>query len=140
MELVDKAQNYFSDFKPESGTQSGHFRLVARHAAGVPYGDQEFQTHYLGGLIENARRQGVGIGVLLLDREFNSMADAPEAGDQRVLCNMPKSGDLRVCRAIEEAEADPGKACRVALYERVPHTGFEITLRTNSPKIRRVCP
>ena len=72
----------------------------------------ESQTHYLGALIENARRLGADIDVLLLDRGFNSAANIREMERQGVRHITPKSGDPRVYRAMEEAEADPGKAVR----------------------------
>ena len=79
---------------------------VYRIAAG------ESQTYYLGALIENARRLGADIDVLLLDRGFNSAANIREMERQGVRYITPKSGDPRVYRAMEEAEADPGKAVR----------------------------
>ena len=50
--------------------------------------------------------------MLLLDRGFNSAANIREMERQGVRHITPKSGDPRVYRAMEEAEADPGKAVR----------------------------
>ena len=72
----------------------------------------ESQTYYLGALIENARRLGANIDVLLLDRGFNSVANMQEMERQGVRYITPKSGDPRAYRAMEAAEADPGKAVR----------------------------
>ena len=72
----------------------------------------EPQSHYLGALIENARRQGADIDTLLLDRSFNSVANIVEMERQRVRYVMPKSGNTRVYRRMEEADADPDEAVR----------------------------
>ena len=72
----------------------------------------EPQSHYLGALIENARRQGADIDTLLLDRGFNSVANIIEMERQRVRYVMPKSGNTRVYRRMEAADANPDEAVR----------------------------
>ena len=79
---------------------------VYRIAAG------ESQTHYLSALIENARRLGANIDVLLLDRGLNSAANIREMECQGVRYITPKSGDPTVHRAMEAAKVDPGKTVR----------------------------
>ena len=72
----------------------------------------ESQTHYLGGPMDNVLRQGVNVDALLPDGGFNSVANMLEMEAQGVRYVTPKSGDPRVYRAMEEADADPGKAVR----------------------------
>ena len=52
----------------------------------------ESQTHYLGGLIENALRLGVDIEAVLLDRGFNSVDNILEMESLEVRYIMPLRG------------------------------------------------
>ena len=75
-------------------------------------GKEESQTRHLGAPMGNALRAGADINAPLPDGGFNSVANMPEMEARGVRHVMPKSGDPRACRAMEEAEADPGKAVR----------------------------
>ena len=88
---------------------SGNSRVTLssyRAANGEP------RSHYLGALIENARRQGADIDALLPDGGFNSVANIIEMERQRVRYVMPKTGNARVYRRMEAADADPDEAVR----------------------------
>ena len=52
--------------------------------ADYPIASKEPQSHYLEGLIENARRSGVSINTLLLDRGFASVLNMQEMESQDV--------------------------------------------------------
>ena len=52
--------------------------------ASYPIANKEPQAHYLGGLIENARRAGVKIKLMLLDRGLNCAANMLEVAKIKV--------------------------------------------------------
>ena len=73
--------------------------------SGYPIANGESQTHYLGGLIENALRLGVDIEVVLLDRGFNSVDNILEMESLGVPYIMPLRGSDKLSRIIEEVDA-----------------------------------
>ena len=72
---------------------------------GYPIANGESQTHYLGGLIENALRLGADIEVVLLDRGFNSVDNILEMESLGVPCMMPLRGSDRLNDIIGEVDA-----------------------------------
>ncbi|MBI1658870.1 MAG: transposase [Thaumarchaeota archaeon] len=79
---------------------------------GYPIANGESQTHYLGGLIENALRLGVDMEVVLLDRGFNSVDNILEMESLGVHHIMPLRGSGRLSDIIEDVDAggDPIRA------------------------------
>ena len=73
--------------------------------SGYPIASGESQTHYLGGLIENALRLGVDIKVMLLDRGFNSVDNILEMESCGVSYIMPLRGSDRLNEIIMEVDA-----------------------------------
>ena len=73
--------------------------------SGYPIANGESQTHYLGGLIENALRLGVAIEAVLLDRGFNSVDNILEMESYGVQYVMPLRGSDRLGDIIREVDA-----------------------------------
>ena len=73
--------------------------------SGYPIANGESQTHYLGGLIENALRLGVDIEAVLLDRGFNSVDNILEMESCGVQYIMPLRGSDRLGDIIREVDA-----------------------------------
>ena len=70
--------------------------------AGYQIASGEPQSHYLGGLIENARRAGVGIKTMLLDRGFASVLNMLEMESQDVKFVMPLPGNDKLYGIMQE--------------------------------------
>ena len=75
-----------------------------------PIANGESQTHYLGGLIENALRLGVDIDAVLLDRGFNSVDNILEMESLGWSYVMPLKGSDRLSEIIREVDAG-GSPC-----------------------------
>ena len=73
--------------------------------SGYPIANGESQTHYLGGLIENALRLGVDIEAVLLDRGFNSVDNILEMESLGVRYIMPLRGSDKLHDIIERVDA-----------------------------------
>ena len=82
--------------------------------AGYPIASGEPQSHYLGGPIENARRAGVGIKTMLLDRGFASVLNMLEMESQDVEFVMPLPGNDKLYGIMQEYH--DGKAGSVREY------------------------
>ncbi len=96
----------------------------------------EPQSHYLGALIENARVLGVNVGLVLLDRGFNPVANILEMDAQGVRYVVPKSGYHKVYRAMEEAKADTDRAVRPYAMTARDGTATTLTMATVPKKIK----
>ncbi len=73
--------------------------------SGYPVANGESQTHYLGGLIENALRLGVDIEAVLLDRGFNSVDNILEMESLGVHYIMPLRGSDRLGDIMRDVDA-----------------------------------
>ena len=73
--------------------------------SGYPIANGESQTHYLGGLIENALKLGVDIEVVLLDRGFNSVDNILEMESLGMSYVMPLKGSDKLREILEEVDA-----------------------------------
>ena len=79
-----------------------------------PIATGEPQTHYLGGLIENAQRNGVDIEMIFLDRGFASVDNIREMERQNVKFIMPLPGNDKLYEMMQEYH--DGKAEPVREY------------------------
>ena len=93
--------------------------------AGYPIANGESQTHYLGGLIENALRLGVDIEVALLDRGFNSVDNILEMESLGVYYIMPLRKSSRLSEIIREVDA--GESSPVREYTMTNDAGRQST-------------
>ena len=116
LERYDKKKPEHRGGKRKNGTNrfEGYVTMqVVSHrdpvtVSGYPIANGESQTHYLGGLIENALRLGVDIDVMLLDRGFNSVDNILEMESQGVKYIMPLRGSDRLSEIIREVDAGGG--------------------------------
>ena len=79
-----------------------------------PIATGEPQAHYVGGLIENAQRNGMDIGVILLDRGFASVDNIRKLEKQNVKFIMPLPGNDKLYEMMQECH--DGKAEPVREY------------------------
>ena len=80
--------------------------------AGYPIAGGEPQSHYLGGLIENAQRRGVKIRTILLDRGFVSVDNILEMERLDVKYVMPLPGNDKLYSMMQEYHDKRGEAVR----------------------------
>ena len=133
IERYDKKGPYHKGGKKKNGTN--HFegyttaQIVSSDKpltlAAYAIANGESQSHYLGGLVENVRRLGVLIDVLLLDRGFNSVCNIREMKKLSVPYIMPLSGNKKLYRMMEEYDAGTGGAIRE--YEMTNKKGEKVT-------------
>ena len=113
LERYDRKKSEHKGGKRKNGTNrfEGYVTMqVVSHrdpvtVSGYPIANGESQTHYLGGLIENALRLGVDIDVMLLDRGFNSVDNILEMESQGVKYIMPLRGSDRLSDIIKAVDA-----------------------------------
>ena len=79
---------------------------------------------------------GVNVGLVLLDRGFNPVANILEMDAQGVRYVVPKSGYPKVYRAMEEAKADTDRAVRPYAMTARDGTATTLTMVTVPKKIK----
>lgn len=104
----------------KSGTNIFEGHMTAQVVSGkfhptvsaYPIADGEPQAHFVGGLIENARRLGVNIDTVLMDRGFNAVAVIREVEVQGVHYIMPLIGNQKLYEIMKEVDRGTGPAVR----------------------------
>ena len=105
--------------------------------SGYPIANGESQTHYLGGLIENALRLGVDMEVVLLDRGFNSVDNILEMESLGMRHIMPLRGSDRLDDIIKDVDAggEPIREYTMANKDgRQSTSTLVVCLKKNPPK------